>query len=162
MEKFELVDENGNKTGKILTYTGASNINNFSNGYYLSVVGVVIINRNNEILLQKRSKLKKSNPGKWGICGRKVRLGENCYDAIIRETLEEIGNPLKKDELKIIRKALNNKIYFTVFYVKKDIDIIDCKLQKDEVEEVKYFKIEELEYLENEGFEWLDNLKKII
>lgn len=162
MEKFELVDENGNKTGKILTYAEASNIINFSHGYYLSVVGVVIINGNNEILLQKRSKLKKSNSGKWGICGGKVRLGENCYDAIIRETLEEIGIPLKKDELKIIRKALNNKIYFTVFYVKKDIDIIDCKLQKDEVEEVKYFKIEELEYLENEGFEWLDNLKKII
>ena len=162
MEKFELVDENGNKTGKILTYAEASNIINFSHGYYLSVVGVVIINGNNEILLQKRSKLKKSNPGKWGICGGKVRINEDSYDAIIRETLEEIGIILEKDELKIIRKALNNKIYFTVFYVKKDIDIIDCKLQKDEVEEVKYFKIEELEYLENEGFEWLDNLKKII
>ena len=162
MEEFELVDENGNKTGKILTYAEASNIINFSHGYYLSVVGVVIINGNNEILLQKRSKLKKSNPGKWGICGGKVRINEDCYDAIIRETLEEIGIILEKDELKIIRKALNNKIYFTVFYVKKDIDIIDCKLQKDEVEEVKYFKIEELEYLDNEGFEWLDNLKKII
>lgn len=151
-----------NKTGKILTYAEASNINNFSNGYYLSVVGVVIINLNNEILLQKRSKLKKSNPGKWGICGGKVRLGENCYDAIIRETLEEIGIILEKNELKIVRKALNNKIYFTVFYVKKNIDIRDCKIQEAEVEELKYFKIEELEYLDNEGFEWLDNLKKII
>ena len=44
----------------------------------------------------------------------------------------------------------------------QDIDIDKCVLQKEEVEEVKYFKIDELETIENEGIEWLDNLKQII
>ena len=38
----------------------------------------------------------------------------------------------------------------------------ECRIQEEELEEVKYFKIEELEELDNEGFEWLDDLKKII
>ena len=44
MEKHELVDINGNKTGKILTHIEARDPNNVPNGYYISVVGVVIIN----------------------------------------------------------------------------------------------------------------------
>lgn len=51
MEKHELVDINGNKTGKILTRVEARDINNVPNGCYISVVGVVIINENDEILL---------------------------------------------------------------------------------------------------------------
>ena len=66
MEKYELVDRNGNKAGKILTKMETYNLNNIPNGYYMPVVGVVIINENNEILLQKRSKFKKINPSKWG------------------------------------------------------------------------------------------------
>ena len=108
MEKHELVDINGNKTGEILTHVEARDINNVPNGRYISVVGVVIINENDEILLQKRSRFKR------------------------------------------------------VYYVRKNVDLKECKLQEEELEEVKYFRIEELQKLDNEGFEWLDNLKKII
>ena len=59
MEKHELVDEKGNKTGKIITHIEAREPNNVPNGYYISVVGVVIINDKNEILLQKRSRFKR-------------------------------------------------------------------------------------------------------
>lgn len=162
MEKYELVDRNGNKTGKILTKMETYNLNNIPNGYYMPVVGVVIINENNEILLQKRSKFKKINPSKWGICGGKVDLGETPLDAGIRETLEEIGILLNKEELKFLSTDINEKAHFTVYYVRKNVNINECKLQKEELEEVRYFKIEELEELDNEGFEWLNNLKKII
>ena len=162
MEKYELVDRNGNKAGKILTKMETYNLNNIPNGYYMPVVGVVIINENNEILLQKRSKFKKINPSKWGICGGKVDLGETPLDAGIRETLEEIGVLLNKEELKFLSTDIKEKAHFTVYYVRKNVDINECKLQKEELEEVKYFKIEELEELDNEGFEWLNNLKKII
>ncbi len=57
--------------------------------------------------------------------------------------------------------ATNEKLYFTVYYVRKNVDINECKLQKEEVEEVKYFKIEELQELENKGLDWLENWKKI-
>lgn len=162
MEKHELVDRNGNKTGKILTHIEARNPDNVPEGYYISVVGVVIINSNNEILLQKRSRLKRANPSKWGICGGKVDLGETTLDAGIRETLEEIGITLDREELNFLSMDTNEKTHFTVYYVRKDININECKLQEEELEEVKYFKIEELKDLDNEGFEWLDALKKII
>ena len=161
MEKYELVDKNGNKTGKILTQIESRDINNIPTGQYISVVGVVIINENNEILLQKRSKCKKVNPGKWGICGGKVEIGETTLDAGIRETFEEIGIALNKSELKFLSTAKNEKAHFTVYYARKNVDINKCKIQEDELEELRYFKIEELENLDNEGFEWLENLKKL-
>lgn len=162
MEKHELVDINGNKTGKILTHVEARDINNVPNGCYISVVGVVIINENDEILLQKRSRFKRVNPSKWGICGGKVDLGETLLEAGIRETLEEIGIFLNKEELKFLSMDTNEKAHFTVYYVRKNVDLKECKLQEEELEEVKYFKIEELEDLDNEGFEWLESLKKMI
>lgn len=162
MEKHELVDINGNKTGKILTHVETRDINNVPNGCYISVVGVVIINENGEILLQKRSRFKIANPSKWGICGGKVDLGETPLEAGIRETLEEIGILLNKEELKFLSMDTNEKTHFTVYYVRKNVELKECKLQEEELEEVKYFKIEELEDLDNEGFEWLENLKKII
>lgn len=109
MEKHELVDINGNKTGKILTHVEARDINNVPNGCYISVVGVVIINENDEILLQKRSRFKRANPSKWGICGGKVDLGETPLEAGIRETLEEIGILLNKEELKFLSMDANEK-----------------------------------------------------
>lgn len=162
MEKHELVDINGNKTGKVLTHIEARDLNNVPNGCYISVVGVIIINENDEILLQKRSRYKRANPSKWGICGGKVDLGETPLDAGVRETLEEIGILLNKEELKFLSMDTNEKLHFTVYYVRKNVDVNECKLQEEELEEVKYFKIEELQNLDTEGFEWLDNLKKVI
>ena len=162
MKKHELVDINGNKTGKILTHVEARDINNVPNGCYISVVGVVIINENDEILLQKRSRFKRANPSKWGICGGKVDLGETPLEAGIRENLEKIGILLNKEELKFLSMDTNGKLHFTVYYVRKNVDLKECKLQEEELEGVKYFKIEELEDLDNEGFEWLENFRKII
>ena len=137
MEKHELVDINGNKTGKILTHIEARNPNNVPKGYYISVVGVVIINDNNEILLQKRSRFKRANPSKWGICGGKVDLGETQLDAGVRETLEEIGVFLDKKDLKFLSMDTNEKAHFTVYYVRKNVNINECKLQEEELEEVE-------------------------
>ena len=162
MEKHELVDKNGNKTGKILTHIEARDWNNVPSGHYISVVGVVIVNQNNEILLQKRSNQKRANPGKWGICGGKVDLGETPLEAAIRETLEEIGIELNPNELRFLNMDTNEKVHFTVYYIKKDIHVGECILQKEELEEVQYFKLEELQELDNEGFEWLENLKKVM
>lgn len=162
MEKHELVDEKGNNTGKILTHIEARDPNNVPEGYYISVVGVVIINDENEILLQKRSRYKRANPSKWGICGGKVDLGETPIEAGIRETFEEIGIILNTDELKFLSMDTNEKSHFTVYYVRKNVDIDECRIQEEELEEVRYCKIKELEELDNEGFEWLDDLEEII
>ena len=162
MEKFELVDDKGNRTSKILSIVELENVNNIPKDCYLPVTGVVILNTNNNILAQKRSKLKSTNPGKWGIFSGKVDLGENFKDAAVREVYEEIGVKLNKEELKILSKYKDNKAFFIIFYIYKNIDITDCKLQKQEIDEIKYFNIKELENLYNDGFEWLPDLKKLL
>ena len=161
-EKYELVTIEGKKTGNILTQLQVNSLDNIPKGYYLPVVGVAIINNRNEILLQKRSKFKRANPVKWGICGGKINLGEDPISAGIRETMEEIGIKLEKEEFKNLNIDTIDKVHFTTYYVRKDINIKECVLQKEEVEELKYFKMEELKSLNNEGFEWLEDLKKII
>ncbi len=162
MEKHELVDINGNKTGNVLTHVEVRDESNIPYGCYISVVGVVILNNDNEVLLQKRSKYKIVNASKWGICGGKVDFNETIIEAGMRETLEEIGVSLNKDNLKFLSMDTVGKAHFTVYYTKQDIDISKCILQEEELEEVKYFKIEELDSLDNEDFEWLDSLKKVI
>lgn len=97
-----------------------------------------------------------------GYLWRKSRLGETPLEAGIRETLEEIGILLNKEKLEILSMNTYEKLHFTVYYVRKNVVLKECKLQEKELEEVKYFKIEELVNLDNEGFEWLENLKKII
>ena len=161
-EKFELVDINGKGTGIVLIGSEANHVSNIRKGCYMPVVGVIIINNKNEILLQKHSRNKKMNPGKWGICGGKINLGENSIEAGIRETMEEISVRLNKEEFKFLNMTTSDKGHFTVYYVRKDIDIDKCILQKEEVEELRYFKMEEIEKLDNEGFEWLGSLKEII
>lgn len=161
MEKHELVDRYGKNTGKILTQIEARNLENIPTGCYMPVVGVVIINNKNEVLLQRRSRFKRINPSKWGICGGKVDLNETTMEAGVRETLEEIGIILDKSKFQLLSKTVKDKAHFTVYYINQDIDINKCKLQKEEVEQIQYFKIEELENLDNEGFEWLERLKEI-
>ena len=162
MERHELVDINGNKTGKILTHIEARDIDNVLDGCYISVVGVVIVNDKNEVLLQKRSRTKRVNPSKWGICGGKVDFGEDTFDAAIRETEEEIGVHLNPDNLRFLGTSKNKYVYFTRYYIKQNVDISKCVLQKEEVEFLRYFKLEELQYLNNEGFDWIDDLKKVV
>lgn len=102
MEKHELVNEKGENTGKVLTHAEVRNLDNIPKGYYIPVVGIVIINSKNEVLLQKRSRNKRVNPSKWGICGGKIDYGETTIQAAIRETLEEIGVFLLIKELELL------------------------------------------------------------
>ena len=97
MEKFELLDKDGNRTGKIMTGSDIDDKSRIPKGYYVAIVGVLIINDNNEVLLEKRSMLKKIDPGKWGICGGKVDYNEEPIDAGIRETYEEIGYSFRQE-----------------------------------------------------------------
>lgn len=162
MEKFELVNKDGEKTEKIISIKDLDDKSNIPENYYLPVVGVVILNNNNEVMLQKRSIFKKSNPGKWGICGGKVDFGETTIEAGIRETYEEIGIKFNKEDFTEISRTTAGKGHYTVYCIRNNVDINKCKIQEEEVECLKYFSIKEIENIENEGFEWLDGLKNFI
>lgn len=79
--------------------------------------------------------------------GGPVRSGEYGRNALIRECKEELGLEIQDDELKFIMGSIpkynkNNYInnHFDEFYlIIKDINIDEIVLQKEQVEEAKYF-----------------------
>lgn len=85
-EVCDIYDIYGNRTGK--TFVRGEPL---SDGQYVMVVDVWIVNSKDEILIQKRSDLKKDLPGTWATHSGCVLAGESSQQACIREPLEEIG-----------------------------------------------------------------------
>ena len=109
-----------------------------------------IMNKKGEILLQKRAKTKKKNPGIWSKTGGHVDSGESPIEAVKREIKEEIGIDINDSDLELtnIYKSEGKDHYFSYGYVVfVDKKVNEFVLQEDEVEEVKYYTIEELEEL---------------
>ncbi len=142
MELLDIVDENDNMTGEIKDrdYVHENNL-------YHRHVSCFILNKDGEVLLQRRAVTKKKNPGIWSKTGGHVDAQETVIEALKREVMEEIGLEIKDDNLFFMNKYKStNPNYFSYNYIYvTDKKTDDYKLQKDEVDKVEYFKIEDLE-----------------
>jgi mRNA-degrading endonuclease RelE of RelBE toxin-antitoxin system/isopentenyldiphosphate isomerase len=117
--------------------------------YRVSVL--IIKNAKNEILLAQRSKNKKNNPGMWGpsVAGTNA-LGEDYIDNILREAEEEVNLIVADFELKLIEKLFvdegKQKYFTSIFFVTiDDEDSKQLKIDKTEVEKIKWFSKSRLE-----------------
>ena len=148
-ELFDVLNENGEFTNQIETREECHN-----KGLWHKAVVVFIISMDNKmILLQQRSANKKLWPNLWDItAGGHVLSGEFGYQTVIRETKEEIGVDITKNDLEFIGGTRSENIsgnivnrHFNEFYiVHKDLDINDIILQEDEVQDIKWFNKEEV------------------
>ena len=106
-----------------------------------------ITNSKGEILLARRALTKSNDPGKWGpaVAGT-VEVGESYRKNIIKEAEEELGSKNIKP-VKLIKKRIFGKHNFfcQMYLLKIDRQIKDFKIQKKEVEEIKWFSKKELE-----------------
>lgn len=60
-------------------------------------VGAFIMNPHGHVLLMKRGKSVRNEPGTWIIPGGKVEFGETLRQAVVREVMEEIGVEIELD-----------------------------------------------------------------
>lgn len=144
IELLDEVDENNHFTGRFYPrdYIHA-------NLLYHRIANIWIQNQNGNLLMQKRSHHKKTDPDKWSITGGHVVHNEEVVISLIREVKEEIGISITEPpSLMFIDKNLGteekkkaNFDYY--FYIKMDIDLKKCNLQKEEVEEVAYISLED-------------------
>ncbi|MBN2322743.1 MAG: NUDIX domain-containing protein [Spirochaetes bacterium] len=97
MERLEVFDENGIPTGTVETRETIH-----KKGLLHRTVHIWLY-RQNEILLQKRSKSKDSHPGLWDISAAgHIDVGETPLHAAIREIKEELGLTVKKNALRYV------------------------------------------------------------
>lgn len=141
MEYLDLYDENKNLTGEKILRSKDMKI---EPGKYINIVIVFIENSENKFLIQKTSKEKGSV---WATTGGHVKSGTTCDEAIIEEIKEELGIDINPSELKHIQTNKFSVLYQDVYYLKKDIDINDITIQKEEVEYVKWLTKEEINEL---------------
>ena len=110
-----------------------------------------IVGSDGRFLIQRRSLRKENNPGLWDVSAAgHLSAGESAVDAAVRETFEELGLKIGRDELQFVGTlpqscVLNNNTYYDnefheIFIVRRDVDIASLKLDAEEVAEVKWVK----------------------
>ncbi len=149
MELIDVLDENGNPTGRV---EDRKTIHR--EGLLHAHVGVWIMNKNGDLLFQKRAATKQSNPNKWSRTGGHADSGETPLQAVQRETEEEIGVNIPLDNFELIDISKFEKISDETKKMVRDItysyfSLVDYKLedytmQEEEVSDLKYVSIEDM------------------
>ncbi len=151
MEYLEIVDEENNLTGK----TEERDIVH-AKGLWHREIAVWIMNEKGEVLLQKRSPNKKQGANNWSTsCAGHIDIGEEPIKSAIREIREELGIPVKEDDLKHLFTAKNkrvltnsfNNIFCYLYFLKVNTPIEEFTIDTEEVSEIKYIPFEEFEQL---------------
>lgn len=138
-ELRDLYDKNSNKTDK--TYRKGEVI---PEGYYPMVVMVVIRNSKGEFLMQKRVP---SKGGDWGVTGGHPKAGETPIEGIVTEVKEELGLDFSKEKFIEYDSGCDGKDCYKMYFVTKDLDIKDIKIQEEELSEVRWFSMDELKHM---------------
>lgn len=145
MEKWDILDESGARTGRTVTRGVV-----LQDGEYHLIVHAWIISSNSEkILIQKRPEDLEYAPGIWAIAGGSAIQGENSLTAVCREVKEELGIEIVPVN-EPIRYISNNSVT-DIWVVKSDVDLEDIKIQEEEVTEVKWVTVNELRIMIQNG-----------
>jgi len=156
--KIIIVDENNNVIGHKERET-------LKQEEIYRVSALWLTNSKGDILLARRALTKSHDPGKWGpaVAGT-VEEGETYYSNIVKETAEELGLGLKdiKPEKGPMIRISDRHNYFAQWYTLTiDKSISQFKIQKGEVEEIKWFSKKELvEQLDKKPEEFLKRMKR--
>ncbi len=108
------------------------------------VIHVHILNSKGEVLLQKRSKKKRIQAGKWDTAvGGHISYGEDIKTALVRETQEELG--LRELDFKFVTKYIwkSDIERELVFVFAANVEKFDFT-PNDEVDEVKFWPFKEI------------------
>lgn len=141
MELWDVLDINGNPTGKVIEKDG-----DLGPGEYYMGVHMYIKNSEGKFLVQKRAKCKKYYADIWDINMGHAITGETSKEAAIREIAEEIGIKLKDNEVHFVKRFIWEQYnhMLDIWVIHKDIDMSETTLQEDEVSELKNLTKDEL------------------
>lgn len=124
---------------------------------FLSSVYLIIRNDKNEILLQRRIGDDKTYPNFLALPAGHIREGENSYEALIRETKEELDIVVKTEDIidtfVVQRRSKPHGQYYDIFFEVSDYkgiikinekeycsDLIWCDIDNLPSDMIKYEK----------------------
>lgn len=140
-EFFDVLDEFGNKTGKIKERTLVHR-----DGDWHRSVHIWIVNDRQEVLLQRRSIDKDSDPGMLDIsCAGHLTSGDDSIKGALRELKEELNLAVEDDELRYITtlkrspkhdNGFVDNEFDDVYLLHTNCDINEMKFQVEEISEI--------------------------
>ena len=142
MELLDVYDNNGIRTGKVVVRGDKSVI--LGDNEHIAVGVIFIENSEGKFLMQKIS-LEKG--GEYSSTGGHIVSGEEPIVSIRREVEEELGVNVCNDNIVELGFMLFDKPIRYLFYLKKDINVDDVIVQKEEVDFVKYMSVDEINEL---------------
>ncbi len=156
-ELIDVLNENGVKTGKIVSRKEVH-----AKGLWHRAIVVAIIDNENRILLQQRSKNKEKNAGMWDISvAGHIAAGQDSLSAAAREINEEVSINLGyhidikdfrymysfRKEQQYANDFIERQFYDFFVLRKSDLDIEHIVFQESEVQAVKFCSMTELKDL---------------
>lgn len=139
MELLDVYDDNGMRTNKVVKKTCKDS--EFAKGEHIAVAIIYIENSNGEFLIQKTSKQRGS---RYSSTGGHIKHNEDPIDTIKREVREELGIDITNDNIIDLGCLVFDFPVRFIFYLRKDIELSDIVLQKEEVESVSYMDTNKL------------------
>lgn len=152
-ELILVLDENGNSTGKLEKRSLVHD-----NLLWHNEIALWILNPEEKtILLQRRSKNKRTNPNKLALCMGHVVGFDSIEDTVRKEAKEELGidiSDYKLNKLNICKvNRPTNRCFSNHYYITANIPLSKFVVQKEELSEVVYInyqKFKDLVYSESE------------
>lgn len=133
-ELFDVVNDSDRVIGQITRGEAHKNPNIIHRS-----VAIGIFNAHRELFLQKRSKTKDLEPGKWTIsCSGHVSAGQYYLETAHRELLEELGIDLKVHPVEKMLCKYPFECEMTYFY--QSFNNGPFTLNRDEIDEGRFFR----------------------
>lgn len=146
MDRIDLYDER-----KKIVKTCMYDKGYIPEGLYYYTVHVWINNCRCGFLIQQRSRFVKKLPGLWTTTSGTVLHSETPIVAAKREVQEELGIKIDIEDLELVYQYRKDQHFVDVFYIEVDINSNELKLQKSEVENIKFASNTEIQNMVKKG-----------
>lgn len=143
MEETIIVDENDNIIGK-------KNRKEISSKDTVRVSILIIFDENKRMLLTQRAFTKKNHPGLWSLSVAGTNeVGETYESNIIKEAKEELDITINSLKYLDKEKIIEDKTLFASTFITRINSQTKIRIDKEEVNDAKWFTKEEFEKLVN-------------
>lgn len=146
-ERIDILNEDGSPTGITQMKSFAH-----ANGLFHATVHIWFYTKEKQILLQKRALNKDTFPGLWDVSvAGHIGAGEEIIDSALRETQEEIGLEIQKEDLQKIgvfksvqdhSASLLDREFHHSFIAELTVPFASLTKQKSEVNDLKLMPID--------------------